>query len=199
MPHLITARKFAGMNASQLAKIVHGASRYAILTSDRGERSRGGNKKAFTRFTQKVQRGSQKIVTVRGVWKEAGTRGPSLERSVIAVGLSLKDAIKVGREYNQDAIIYKNQGSKHPFCIFLGEDHITRYKMHVRVVKGGSVRKKSVLDRVSQMDYDEEGGFTAVEGATFTAEIDWSSEQVIPMGRGRDPSMLAAALAEVEA
>ena len=197
MPHLITARKFSGMNHRQLAKIVHGTSRYAILTSDRGERSRGGNKKAFTRFTQKVQRGSQKIVTVRGVWKEAGTRGPSLERSVIAVGLSLKDAIRIGREYNQDAIIYKNQGSKHPWLFFLSEENVTRYKMTMRVVKGGSVRRQDVLDRVSQMSYEEEGGFTTVEGATFTADVDWGSEQVIPMRGGRvDQSMLAAAFSD---
>lgn len=174
---IVLARKYSGLSKSKLSSVLTGSENYAILTSDRAGRSRNGNKRAFSELMRLTQRYNP--YRVKGVWKEAGQRKPSLERSLIILGIGLQEAEKLGRKFSQDAIVFKNKGKRQPKLYFLQQGQMTRYDMRVRVT-AGSVRRHKIDEEVSTLGLDDEGGFTATGGAFFSADVDWTSAQVIP-------------------
>ena len=77
-------------------------------------------------------------------------------------------------------------GDNQPKLYFIRKESTTatRYPMRAQVLDGGSTDRGSMTDRTKRLVPEgEEGGFTQFEGAAFRAEVDWSVEETIQIGR----------------
>ena len=172
---------FDEMSVPKLKRIMGGNHSYGVLTTERKDVGRSKNRQHFSKLLRIAQMGGRKAWRVHGIWKEANQKLPALERSIIGINMTFQEAIKIGRQYKQDAIIFKNKADKHPYLYFIDHDsqEVTRYPMKIKVAKG-SVKKGWMEERVTDTVQDgEEGGFTAARGASFEGSVDWSKEQVL--------------------
>lgn len=111
-PHLLPLLRDAGMSRTalkvkEMERLLDKGEHFAVLTPYGGsqKRSKAENKKRFSEFVRDLQAMGYggDFETLKGEWE--GVR----ENSVIVKGMSFDDAYKLGRKYEQDAIVYKDK------------------------------------------------------------------------------------------
>ena len=188
---LITASKFDGMSTAKLEGILTDPHiELAILTSDRThnktkkpdepkvKRPNSVNKRNLSALIRVLNK--YKTYGARGVWKAPDRELPDLERSIIVIGISLDEAIKQACRFNQEAIMYKAKGHTSPMLYFLGDYAAITYSTTVSVMHSVNVTRETIEKYVKERAQPGEMfGYTVLRGASFEAEMNKASEQVI--------------------
>jgi len=100
----LVSRDKVALRIQQMKKLLESpAKEFAVLTPELGTMGSGENSTEKTRFmVDLMRRGYRKTIPLKASWE--GTK----ERSFLVPGMGFKDAIDLGRDYKQDAVIYKD-------------------------------------------------------------------------------------------
>jgi hypothetical protein len=103
-----------GLRSAQVAQLFasHGANCGAFITAfnpQGAQRSTAENEQAHQQLLTHIE--SQGIKCLEGEGNEAGTDWPA-EKSCFALGLGRSEAMKIGRFYGQDAIVWVGESAE---------------------------------------------------------------------------------------
>jgi len=92
------------LRIQQMKKMLSKGKHFAVLTPYGGskKRSKNENKQRLSKFMRALQKMGYKTENIKSKWEGVG------ENSVLVPNMTLADAIKIGKEFEQDAIIYKD-------------------------------------------------------------------------------------------
>jgi len=102
-------RVLVAFGVTDLEKLNKEGRKYAVLSGYRAESHKHENQKRHGDLVADLQRmGYHKFTPMKSSWKDMATDVTHGEKSVLVPNMSFDDAIKLGKKYNQDAILYKD-------------------------------------------------------------------------------------------
>jgi hypothetical protein len=100
--------RLADLKAKQVERLVEGPKPFAVLSAWKGDRTRSENKAAMARLRQTLAEQGYRPIDAGATWKDTETGQLYGETSLIVPGISADEAFKLGREFEQDSVIYKS-------------------------------------------------------------------------------------------
>ena len=114
------------ISTNRLLKHFQDENTFAIISTYRTERTEAENKKLLLELKTKIKKMKLGFTELLSKWvekdPETNKTVSSDERSLMIYSISLNDAIKLGKEYDQSSIIYKNKEKCAEICTVGFED-----------------------------------------------------------------------------
>jgi|GEM_PF-6344123 len=100
--------RLADLKRRQITKLVQGPRSFMSISAWKGDRSRSENKAAMARLRRDLEKQGLHPIDSWATWKDAETGKLYGEDSFIVPGVTAPQAFEIGREFEQDSVIYRS-------------------------------------------------------------------------------------------
>lgn len=100
--------RLADLKARQVQKLIESPQSFANISAWKGDKSRAENKEAMAALRRKLEKMGYRPIDSSATWRDTDTGELYGELSFLVPDMTSEEAFDLGREFNQDSVIYKS-------------------------------------------------------------------------------------------
>jgi hypothetical protein len=102
-------RVLVAFGISDLEKLSNSGNKFAVISGYRAGKGKHENQQRHGELMAKLQKaGYRKLTPIKSRWEDMATNVEHAEKSILVPNMSFDDATKFMKDYDQDAVLYKD-------------------------------------------------------------------------------------------